>query len=152
MKQIILAAGCFWSVQYKLNALTGVNATKAVYAGGHVPDASYSQVCSGTTGHAEAVWVEYNPELCSTKSLLQYFFSIHDPSQHNRQGPDMGEQYRSAVFYFDEEQAQAAHLTIDELSQLPRYQREPVVTQVLQAALFVDAEEQHQHYYTKRGF
>ena len=104
MKSIILAAGCFWSVQYKLDKLNGVVSTSAVYTNGKFEKVSYEQVCSGETGHAEGVLVKYDENIISTENLLIFFFSIHDATQLNRQGPDIGEQYRSGIFYFDEEQ------------------------------------------------
>ncbi|PKP03623.1 MAG: peptide-methionine (S)-S-oxide reductase [Bacteroidetes bacterium HGW-Bacteroidetes-6] len=152
MKKIILAAGCFWSVQFKLSKLEGVVETRAVYAGGEVPDASYENVCSGQSGHAEAVLVNYNAELLPTEKLLEFFFSIHDATQLNRQGPDMGEQYRSAIFYFDESQHETALRLIEKLSVLPKHKKEPIVTQLLPAPLFSNAEEYHQDYYKKKGF
>ncbi len=152
MKKIILAAGCFWSVQYKLSKLEGVVDARAVYAGGEVPNASYENVCSGKSGHAEAVLVNYNSELLPTEKLLEFFFSIHDATQVNRQGPDIGEQYRSAIFYFDNSQYEAALQLISKLSVQPKYIKEPIATQIMPVALFSEAEEYHQNYYSKKGF
>lgn len=152
MKTIILAAGCFWSVQYKLSNVEGVLSTKAVYANGIVAEATYSQVCSGTTGHAEGVLVTYNDSILSTENLLRFFFLMHDPTQLNRQGPDIGEQYRSGIFYFDEEQREIALKLINELQQLPKYAGKKITTVVEPASLYNDAEEYHQEYYRKKGF
>ncbi|HBG69489.1 MAG: peptide-methionine (S)-S-oxide reductase [Bacteroidetes bacterium GWF2_43_63] len=152
MIKIILAAGCFWSVQYKLNSLEGVIETKAVYAGGEVPEATYQQVCSGTTGHAEGVLVTYNDSVLSTEDLLRFFFLTHDATQLNRQGPDIGEQYRSGVFYFNEEQRMVALKVIEELQQLPKYAGKKITTVVEPVSLYNNAEEYHQEYYKKKGF
>ena len=152
MIKIILAAGCFWSVQYKLNSLEGVIETKAVYAGGEVPEATYQQVCSGTTGHAEGVLVTYNDSVLSTEDLLRFFFLTHDATQLNRQGPDIGEQYRSGVFYFNEEQRMVALKVIEELQQLPKYAGKKITTVVEPVSLYNNAEEYHQEYYMKKGF
>ena len=152
MKTIILAAGCFWSVQYKLSNVEGVLSTKAVYANGIVAEATYSQVCSGTSGHAEGVLVTYNDSILSTENLLRFFFLMHDPTQLNRQGPDIGEQYRSGIFYFDEEQRETAIKLIEELQQLPKYAGKKITTVVEPASLYNAAEEYHQEYYRKKGF
>ncbi|MPM07083.1 Peptide methionine sulfoxide reductase MsrA 3 [bioreactor metagenome] len=152
MRQIILAAGCFWSVQFKLSKLEGVVSTQAVYAGGNKPEASYEQVCSGGTGHAEGVLVTYDESVLSLKELLLFFFMIHDATQLNRQGPDIGEQYRSGVFYSDETQRNVATALIDELQQQPRYSGKKITTVVEPMAMYNAAEEYHQNYYRKKGF
>lgn len=149
---MILAAGCFWSVQYKLSKLDGVVETRAVYAGGDVPNPTYEKVCSGKSGHAEAVLVMYDSQILSTENLLEFFFSVHDATQVNRQGPDIGEQYRSAIFYFDNEQHESALQLISKLSEQPKYIKESIATQLLPVALFSEAEEYHQNYYRKMGF
>mgnify|MGYP000947686767 CR=1 FL=1 len=152
MKTIILAAGCFWSVQYKLSNVDGVLSTKAVYANGKVPEATYQQVCSGATGHAEGVLVSYNDSILSTEDLLRFFFLTHDATQLNRQGPDIGEQYRSGIFYFDEEQHQTALKLIEEQQQLPKYAGKKIATVVEPVSLYNVAEEYHQEYYRKKGY
>jgi methionine-S-sulfoxide reductase len=152
MKQIILADGCFWSVQFKLSKLEGVISTQAVYAGGYQPDASYEQVCSGTSGHAEGVLVTYDESFLSTDDLLRFFFMTHDATQLNRQGPDIGEQYRSGIFYFNEQQRETAITLIDELQKLPRYAGKLITTIVEPVNLYNAAEEYHQDYYRKKGF
>jgi len=152
MLKIILAAGCFWSVQYKLSKLEGVIETEAVYAGGHVPSASYEMVCSGTSGHAEGVLVTYNDSILSTEALLNFFFSIHDATQLNRQGPDIGDQYRSGIFYFTEEQRDVASKVIGELQAQPKYNGKKITTVVDSASMYNAAENYHQEYYRKKGY
>ena len=107
-KKAIFASGCFWKPQYIFSQLDGVTNTRVGYSGGNVDNPNYRQVCTDTTGHAEVVLVEYDPEKLSYEDLLKTFFSIHDPTTPNRQGPDIGSQYRSAIFYLDEEQKTAA--------------------------------------------
>lgn len=152
MQKSILAAGCFWGVQHKLDNLKGVLGTKAVYAGGEIAEPTYQQVCSGNSGHAEAVFIEFDEEILPFRDLLLFFFSIHDATQLNRQGPDIGTQYRSAIFCFSEDQEQIAKNLIDELQQTPKYSREKIQTILEKADLFFDAEEYHQKYYRKKGF
>lgn len=152
MIKIILAAGCFWSVQYKLSTLEGVQSTQAVYANGKVAEVTYNQVCSGTTGHAEGVLVTYNDSVLTTEDLLRFFFLTHDATQLNRQGPDIGEQYRSGIFYFNEEQRDVALKLIDELQHLPKYNGKKITTVVEPVTLYNNAEEYHQEYYKKKGF
>lgn len=152
IKKIILAAGCFWSVQFKLSKLKGVINTYAVYAGGHVPNPTYEEVCSDITGHAEAVLVEYDNEQISLKDLLLYFFEIHDASQENRQGPDIGTQYRSAIFYFDEEDFPIILKAIEIAQQSKYYRQLKISTEVRKNVNFYMAEEYHQHYYAKKGY
>jgi len=152
MLKIILAAGCFWSVQYKFSKLEGVSETQAVYAGGQIPSASYELVCSGVSGHAEGVLVTYDESVLSTEDLLLFFFMIHDATQLNRQGPDIGEQYRSGIFYFTDEQREAALKVIGELQVQPKYNGKIITTVVEPASLFNAAEDYHQDYYLKKGF
>jgi len=152
IEKIILAAGCFWSVQYKLSQLNGVVNTLAVYAGGETANPTYEQVCSDETGHAEAVLVEYNTDILSTGELLRYFFKIHDASQKDRQGPDIGTQYRSAIFYFTDEQKREAELVINEMKNDKYYKGLTIQTLILEATTFYKAEEYHQNYYIKKGY
>ncbi|HOU98808.1 MAG TPA: peptide-methionine (S)-S-oxide reductase MsrA [Bacteroidales bacterium] len=152
IEKIILAAGCFWSVQYKLSQLNGVVNTLAVYAGGETANPTYEQVCSDETGHAEAVLVEYNTDILSTGELLRYFFQIHDASQKDRQGPDIGTQYRSAIFYFTDEQKREAELVINEMKNDKYYKGLTIQTLILEATTFYKAEEYHQNYYIKKGY
>ncbi len=152
IEEIILAGGCFWSVQYKLSQLKGVLETKAVYAGGTTDNPTYEQVCSDTTGHAEAVWIRFDNCRLTLLDLLTFFFEIHDASQYHRQGPDIGSQYRSAIFYFTDEQRIIAEKIKEEMQQTKYYRNTRIVTEILPATKFFEAEEYHQHYYKKRGF
>jgi peptide-methionine (S)-S-oxide reductase len=144
------AAGCFWGVEAAFRSVEGVTATTAGYTGGHVPNATYEQVCSNTTGHAEAVEVEYDPARVSYEQLLTVFWENHDPTQLNRQGPDVGSQYRSAIFWHNEEQRLAAERSKAEEDSSGHHRR-PVVTEIVPAAPFYVAEEYHQQYLEKRG-
>jgi peptide-methionine (S)-S-oxide reductase len=142
------AAGCFWGVQAHLDALPGVVETQVGYMGGHLPNPDYHSVCSGTTGHAETVKVVFNPEQIAYVDLLDAFFQLHDPTQLNRQGPDIGTQYRSALFPVDDEQRQQAEAAIQRWQvHFPR----PIVTTIEQADTFWPAEDYHQHYLKRRG-
>ena len=152
MQKIILAGGCFWAVQHKLDSLEGVLLTKAVYSGGDLPNPTYQQVCSGTTNHVEAVYTEFDEEKISLHKLLDFFFSIHDATQLNRQGPDIGTQYRSAVFCFSERQLKEVKSFVEELQKHSKYSREQIQTQIAMASLFFEAEDYHQNYYKKKGF
>jgi peptide methionine sulfoxide reductase msrA/msrB len=140
------AAGCFWGVEYKFGKLRGVLSTVAGYTGGDVKNPTYRQVCSDGTGHAEAIHVVYDPAQISYEELVKFFFGIHDPTQLNRQGPDVGSQYRSAIFYHTEGQKTTALKVIEELNKSGRFQR-PIVTQVAPFSEFYEAEEYHQKYY-----
>lgn len=143
------AAGCFWGVEDKIRLHPGVIDTSVGYTGGHVPNPSYELVCTDRTGHAEAVEVVYDPDRTTYENLLFLFFSLHDPTQVNRQGPDVGSQYRSAVFYHDEAQKEAALKIIAALNKSGHY-RKPIATQVVPAQKFYRAEEYHQQYLEKR--
>ncbi len=146
-QKAIFAGGCFWGVEYHFNKLKGVLSAKSGYTGGRVDHPTYKQVCSGTTGHAEAIEVEFDPALVSYETLAKLFFEIHDPTQLNRQGPDIGSQYRSAVFYTDESQKQVAEKLVGEL----KAKGYKVVTTIEKAGTFWPAEEYHQDYYDKNG-
>ena len=150
MATATFAAGCFWGVQSRFDDLPGVTATEAGYTGGSTGHPTYQQVCSHTTGHAEAVRVEFDPGTITYQELLAHFFSMHDPTQWMRQGPDVGDQYRSAVFFHDREQEKAALAAIEQLTQSRVFTR-PVVTQVVPAAPWWPAEESHQKYFQKHG-
>ncbi len=139
------AAGCFWGVQSEFDAVEGVTATEVGYTGGKTKNPTYEQVCGKATGHAEAVKVSYDPEVVSYETLVRHFFKIHDPTQLNRQGPDVGDQYRSAIFTHDEAQAQTANQVMESL------QDPDVVTQIEAAGAWWPAEEYHQKYFEKRG-
>ena len=142
------AAGCFWGVEAEFRQMPGVLGTEVGYIGGHGEDPTYEQVCSHTTGHAEAVQVEFDPAQISYEDLTRSFFSLHDPTQLNRQGPDVGDQYRSAVFYHSPEQRAVAEKIKAEEG--PRHRR-PVVTEITAAPDFWAAEDYHQRYLEKRG-
>jgi peptide-methionine (S)-S-oxide reductase len=146
----VFAAGCFWGVEEAFRVLPGVVETTVGYTGGSRADPSYEEVCTGTTGHAEAVRVVYDPERIGYDELLARFFAIHDPTTSNRQGPDIGEQYRSAIFFVTPEQERAARTAVAEMSRSGRY-RKPIVTEIAPAGPFFPAEDYHQHYAMKHG-
>jgi peptide methionine sulfoxide reductase msrA/msrB len=142
------AAGCFWGVEDKFRNVKGVLRTRVGYTGGSVKAPTYDMVCTDETGHAEAVEVVFDPAVVSYEQLLGYFFLFHDPTQVNRQGPDVGSQYRSAIFYHDERQREAALKLIEDLGRSRRFGR-PIATQVVAASEFYEAEPYHQQYKEK---
>lgn len=144
------AAGCFWGVEDAFMQQDGVVSTTVGYTGGHMESPSYRDVCTGATGHAEAVQVVYDPAIISYEALLDLFFRLHDPTTLNRQGPDIGSQYRSAIFYHTPQQEAAAQSITDHLEQSGRFSR-PIVTEIVPAAPFYPAEEYHQKYNQKHG-
>jgi peptide methionine sulfoxide reductase msrA/msrB len=146
----VFAAGCFWGVEETFRSTPGVLATAVGYTGGLTDKPTYKEVCTDTTGHAEAVRVEYDPQLVSYRQLLSIFFANHDPTQVNRQGPDFGKQYRTGIFVFSEEQRALAQAVKDELQQSGRYAR-PIATEITPAGEFFMAEDYHQQYLAKRG-
>lgn len=146
----IFAAGCFWGVQSAFDSVPGVFSTQVGYAGGTTQSPSYEEVCTGKTGHAEAVEVTYDPAVVTYSQLLDIFFKIHNPTTLNRQGPDIGTQYRSAIFYFDEKQKEAAVEKIIELKRAKAF-KDPIVTEIISAKDFYPAEDYHQDYLKKRG-
>jgi peptide-methionine (S)-S-oxide reductase len=150
MQKATFAAGCFWGVEAEFRQIKGVKQTTVGYSGGATENPGYRDVCSGMTGHAEAVEVEYDPSEVSYDELLKVFWENHDPTTLNRQGPDVGTQYRSAIFYHDEAQRAAAIESKEKLASSGRY-RNPIVTQIAPAAQFYRAEEYHQQYLEKRG-
>ena len=155
MRQVTLekatfGAGCFWGVEAAFRTVKGVVSTQVGYSGGRTPAPTYEQVCSGRTGHAEAVEVTYDPTLVSYDDLLRVFWENHDPTTPNRQGPDVGEQYRSAIFFHTPEQEAAAKASVASLEAEKRFRR-PIVTQIVPAGPFHRAEEYHQQYLEKRG-
>jgi peptide-methionine (S)-S-oxide reductase len=148
MQRATFAAGCFWGVEAAFREIEGVVATLVGYTGGTVTDPSYEQVCSDTTGHAEAVQVFFDPDVVSYEELLETFWSIHDPTSRDRQGWDFGSQYRSAIFFHDADQERSAIGSRDERqTALAR----PIVTEIAPASPFYDAEEYHQRYFEKHG-
>ncbi|MDX2064303.1 MAG: peptide-methionine (S)-S-oxide reductase MsrA [Fimbriimonadaceae bacterium] len=146
----IFAAGCFWGVEEAFRTLPGVLTTSVGYTGGTMPDPTYHDVCEGDTGHAEAVRIEFDPAVISFEKLASQFFALHDPTTLNRQGPDVGEQYRSAVFYTNDAQRATAERLIKTLTDAGVFPR-PIVTQVVPEAPYFPAEEYHQKYLLKRG-
>ncbi|TKX45734.1 MULTISPECIES: peptide-methionine (S)-S-oxide reductase MsrA [unclassified Halorubrum] len=143
-----VGGGCFWCVEAAFKELDGVERVTSGYAGGHVEDPSYREVCTGNTGHAEVVQVEYDPEALSYEEILEIFFTVHDPTQLNRQGPDVGTQYRSIVLYHDDEQRRIAENYVAALDEEGGYDEE-VVTEVERLETFYRAEEKHQDYFEK---
>jgi peptide-methionine (S)-S-oxide reductase len=150
MAKATFAAGCFWGVEAQFQQLPGVTATAVGYEGGALDHPTYQQVCTDRTGHAEAVEIDYDPEKISYEKLLEAFFSLHDPTQLNRQGPDWGTQYRSAIFFHSPEQESEAKLFIARLTEEKRFSK-PIVTQIVPAQTFWRAEDYHQKYLEKRG-
>lgn len=148
LQEAMFGAGCFWGVQYYFDQVPGVVKTTAGYSGGHTENPSYEDVCTRTTGHAEVVLIEYDPEKISYETLVKQFFRMHNPTQLNRQGPDIGDNYRSVVFYFDDEQAEIAK-KVKEISQ-PNF-RKPIVTEITKAGEFYLAEDYHQKYAERTG-
>ena len=145
---ITLAGGCFWCTEAVFDEVKGVLDVVPGYAGGHVANPSYRDVCTGTTGHAEAVQVRYNPSDITTREVLEIFFATHDPTTLNRQGADAGPQYRSAIFYHTPHQKEAAEQIIRDLTAAGVY-RDPIVTEVTPLANFYCAEEYHRDYYLR---
>ena len=144
------AAGCFWGVEETFRTTPGVLSTRVGYCGGSALDPNYEMVCTGSTGHAEAVEITYDPAMVSYKDLLTVFFENHDPTTRNRQGPDIGDQYRSAIFYHSPEQQTDAMAAVEALMRSGKFKR-PVVTQIVPASTFYPAEDYHQKYLQKRG-
>jgi methionine-S-sulfoxide reductase len=143
-----LAGGCFWGVEELFKKLPGVIETEVGYTGGNTPKPSYQEVCSGSTGHAEAIQIEYDPQTLSFENLLKYFFKLHDPTTLNQQGNDVGSQYRSAIFYHSENQRLIAEKVKEETNSSGRWKRD-VVTEIIPATEFYPAEEYHQDYLDK---
>ncbi len=144
------AAGCFWGVEEAFRELNGVISTMVGYMGGHTENPTYSDVCSGGTGHAETVLVTYDPSIISYEKLLDIFWNKHDPTTKNRQGPDIGSQYRSIIFYYNDDQKNSALTSKKKLESSGKYNN-PVVTEIIPAPKFYPAEDYHQQYLKKRG-
>lgn len=147
-KRASFAAGCFWGVEETFRNLEGVISTSVGYMGGEFKNPTYENVCTGQTGHAETVEVVYDPAVISYNELLAVFWNNHDPTTPNRQGPDVGNQYRSVIFYYDDEQKELATSSKEKIQE--KFTRE-VVTQIVPATTFYMAEEYHQQYLAKRG-
>jgi methionine-S-sulfoxide reductase len=148
MEKAIFAAGCFWGVQYYFDQIPGVVGSTVGYTGGHTQNPSYEQVCTHTTGHAEAVLLEFDPKKVSYETLLRHFFRLHDPTHLNRQGPDIGDQYRSAIFYTSDQQQKIAEKIKQKIQ---KNYKNTVVTEVKKATEFYPAEEYHQKFTEKNG-
>jgi peptide-methionine (S)-S-oxide reductase len=146
MEKATFAGGCFWGVEHLFNEIPGVIDAVSGYTGGRVQNPSYEQVCTGRTGHAEAVEVTYDPAKVSYEQLLNAFWNMHDPTTMNRQGPDVGQQYRSAIFFEGPEQEKTAHKSKEEAQ---KYFDRPIVTEIVPASHFWRAEEYHQRYFDK---
>ena len=143
------AAGCFWGVEAEFRRVEGVIGTMVGYTGGTTDEPTYEEVCSGSTGHAEAVQVIFDPDVVTYAHLLDLFWNFHDPTQLDRQGPDVGSNYRSAIFYHSEEQRERAEASRDTLLASGRYDGLPIVTEIVAAGPFWKAEDSHQQYYEK---
>jgi peptide-methionine (S)-S-oxide reductase len=150
LKKAMFAAGCFWGVEDIFMNVKGVKNTTVGYSGGHTENPTYKDVCGHTTGHAEVVLVEYDPKEVSYEKLLKVFFESHDPTTVNRQGPDVGSQYRSAIFFFTPEQESSAKRAKEEFQRSGKF-KDPVVTEITPAGGFWRAEEYHQKYFQKTG-
>lgn len=148
MDKALFAAGCFWGVQFYFDQVPGVIETIAGYTGGTKPNPTYEDVCSHTTGHAEAVQITFDPSQVDYKTLVRQFFRMHDSTQLNRQGPDVGDQYRSAIFYDNDHQKQIAQTVRDELQQT---HDKPIVTEITPAGVFYKAEDYHQKFAERTG-
>lgn len=144
------AAGCFWGVEEVFRTLPGVVSTRVGYTGGHTENPTYKDVCGHTTGHAEAVEITFDPAVITYEQLLDKFWEFHDPTTLNRQGPDVGDQYRSAIFYHNESQKKSAEKSRDILAMSEKY-TSPIVTEITPATTFYEAEEYHQKYVMKNG-
>ncbi|MDF1545212.1 MAG: peptide-methionine (S)-S-oxide reductase MsrA [bacterium] len=150
MEKATFGGGCFWGVEASFRQIKGVVSTSVGYIGGHKENPTYEDVCGKTTGHAEAVEVIFDPSQVSYEKLLENFWASHDPTQLNRQGPDIGDQYRSAIFYHNEAQKLAAEKSIEKLTEQGKFSR-PIVTEVAAAGTYYLAEDYHQQYLEKRG-
>ncbi len=150
MKKATFGAGCFWGVEATFRKLAGVRSAMVGYSGGSFENPTYEDVCSGKTGHAEVVQLEYDPPEVSYEDLLEVFWDCHDPTTVNRQGPDIGTQYRSAIFFHDADQESAAIMSKEKLESSGRYPS-PIVTEITSAEAFYPAEDYHQRYLEKRG-
>lgn len=148
MEKATFGAGCFWGIEAAFRKVPGVVSTSVGYAGGSFNNPTYKDVCSGGTGHAEVVQVDYDPSKVSYEELLDVFWNIHDPTTLNRQGPDVGTQYRSAIFFHNSEQEATARMSKEKLQSSGQYKK-PVVTEITPASEFYRAEEYHQRYFEK---
>lgn len=150
LEEAMFGAGCFWGIQYNFDKLEGVLETKVGYSGGHTESPSYKDVCSDTTGHAEVVHLKFDPDKISYESILKAFWEMHDPTTLNRQGPDVGSQYRSIIFYYDDIQKKLAEESKENLDKSGKYSNK-IITEISKAGNFWLAEEYHQKYSEKTG-
>lgn len=150
MAQAAFAAGCFWGVQHEFDKVKGVTKTIAGYMGGSTKNPTYEEVCTNKTGHAETVYLEYDGKIIPYEELVDIFWKIHDPTQKNRQGPDVGSQYRSVIFYYTDEQRKLAETSKKNLDSSGMFKK-PITTEIVAASEFYPAEEYHQHYFKKKG-
>lgn len=148
MQVVTLGGGCFWCLEAIFDRLQGVTEVESGYSGGRTPNPTYQEVCSGGTDHAEVVQVTFAPAVVSLRELLEIFFTLHDPTTRNRQGPDVGTQYRSVIFYRDAEQKQVAEEVMREIREEKLYER-PLVTQLVPFEAFYKAEDYHQEYFAR---
>ena len=151
LEKATFAAGCFWGIEEAFRQVKGVVATAVGYSGGHFEKPTYEQVCTLNTGHAEAIRIIFDPRVVSYKALLDVFWKVHDPTTKDRQGPDVGKQYRSVIFYHSEEQKAAALVSKEELEKSGAF-KNPIVTEIVPVSDFYMAEDYHQQYFEKKGF
>jgi len=151
LEKATFAAGCFWHVEATFRKAKGVVSARVGYTGGKIENPTYKDVCMDRTGHAEAIEVEYDSAVVSYDDLLSVFWDVHDPTTVNRQGPDVGSQYRSVIFYHSPDQKAAAIASKERLQATDRYRREKIVTEIVPATAFYPAEDYHQRYFEKRG-
>lgn len=151
MDKATFAAGCFWHVEATFRKVKGVVSTRVGYTGGRLENPTYKIVCSDRTGHAEAIEVDYDSTVVSYDDLLSVFWDMHDPTSVNRQGPDVGSQYRSVIFYHSPDQKAAAIASKEKLQGTDRYRQQKIVTEIIPATTFYPAEDYHQMYFEKRG-
>ncbi len=150
LEKATFGAGCFWGVEAAYRKIKGVISTVVGYMGGNLKNPSYEDVCTDKTGHVEVVQIEFDPLVVSYENLLEVFWNIHDPTQLNKQGPDIGTQYKSVIFYHNEKQKKKAEVSKNKQEKLKKYSK-PIVTEILEAKTFYKAEEYHQQYLEKRG-
>ena len=150
MEKAIFGAGCFWHIQDRFKKVKGVSSTSVGYSGGKKDSPTYEQVCTGDTGHAEVVEVDFDPSVVTYSELLDVFWSCHDPTTKDRQGPDIGHQYRSVIYYLDDRQKKLAEESMNDMSESGRF-RDSIVTEIYPIKEYYKAEDYHQDYFDKKG-
>ena len=150
MEKAIFGAGCFWHIQDRFKKVKGVSSTSVGYSGGKKDSPTYEQVCTGDTGHAEVVEVDFDPSVVTYSELLDVFWSCHDPTTKDRQGPDIGHQYRSVIYYLDDRQKKLAEESMNDMSESRRF-RDSIVTEIYPIKEYYKAEDYHQDYFDKKG-